>query len=273
MPCLFTVNSCCGFPLKSGTKFIAVASLLTSLVMFCVYASLVVGTANHITEDNSTTARPDVPSISTSATTTPTTTEKSTTPTTTEKSTTPTSITTTGAPTHITTGASTIATTTTTKAPTITSEHPVEVLKKEKRSVTSDESESTSVSPEVQEEQVDMLMIYTVAMVMHLIAMVASSLLIQGIKEENASLMCMWLIWEGILLVFNMEELVRTSYQHQAEGVGHFVHVAINAYFWLVVMSYRLNIVEARGYQLNGGRKASYQELQNMESTSDSSSG
>ena len=51
-------------------------------------------------------------------------------------------------------------------------------------------------------------------------------------------MMC-WLIWEGILLVFNVEELVRTSYQHETEGVAHFVQVAVKAYFWIVVMSYR----------------------------------
>ena len=51
--------------------------------------------------------------------------------------------------------------------------------------------------------------------------------------------MNMWLVWEVILLMFSMEELVRTSYQHQTEGVAYFVQVAVKAYFWLVVMSYR----------------------------------
>ena len=51
--------------------------------------------------------------------------------------------------------------------------------------------------------------------------------------------MNMWLVWEGILLVFNVEELVRTSYQHETQGVAHFVQVVVKAYFWLVVMSYR----------------------------------
>ena len=37
--------------------------------------------------------------------------------------------------------------------------------------------------------------------------------------------MNMWLVWEGILMVFNVEELVRTSYQHETQGVAHFVQV------------------------------------------------
>lgn len=129
------------------------------------------------------------------------------------------------------------------------------------------------MSPEVPDEEVILLMVYMVAVVMYVVEMVASSLLIAGIKKENASLMNMWLIWDGILLVFIVEELVRTSYQHETEGVAHFVQVAVRAYFWIVVMSYRLTVVQARGYQLNGGRKDSYQELQNMESTSESSCG
>jgi len=251
-----------------------VASLLVSLVMVCVYASLVVRIANDINEDTSTDT-PEDSSTSPDESSTPATTPSTTT---TTQSTTSSATTTTTTTTTITT-ASTATTTTTTNITNLKQDmitpspksdtRQDEVSSRKKRS---DGSESSSFSPEVPYEK-NLLMIYTVAMVMYVVEMIASSLLIHGVHKENASLMCLWLIWEGILVVFNVVELVRTTYQQETEGAGHFVQVGVQAYFWLVVMSYRLTVVQARGYQLGGGRKASYQEMQNMESTSDDSSG
>jgi len=256
MHCL-AVTTCCGFSLKSATKFNAVASLLTSLVLLCVYASLVVHTAHDITEDTSETT------ITEATTTKTTSTEATSTEATFTESTSIEAVTTNALSTP-TTVLSTTATskqtpnsTSTLKEPkmtpspkTETPRNEIPVSSKEKRSVSTDGSEPTSVSPNEADKQVNLLMIYTVALVMYVIETVACILLIHGVQKENAYLMCLWLIWEGVLMVFSVEELVRTSYHQETEGLAHFVHVVIKANFWIVVMSYRLTIVQARGYQL-----------------------
>jgi len=236
-----------------------------------VYAGLVVvHTAHDITEDTSADT-PEVsttsPVISTEATSTETTTtETTTTETTTTKTTTTKTILTEAVTTTPTIDLNTTATskqtpnatpTSTLKEPKInpspkteTPQNEIPVSSKEKRSVSTDESEPSSVSPNEADKQVNLLMIYTVALVMYVIETVACILLIHGVQKENAYLMCLWLIWEGVLMVFSVEELVRTSYHQETEGLAHFVHVVIKANFWIVVMSYRLTIVQARGYQL-----------------------
>lgn len=40
--------------------------------------------------------------------------------------------------------------------------------------------------------------------------------------KRKMHLMCLWLIWEGVLMVFSVEELVRTSYHQETEGTCSF---------------------------------------------------
>lgn len=89
----------------------------------------------------------------------------------------------------------------------------------------------------------------------YLAGIIASYLLLTGIKEGKGSLITSWLVWEGILLILNVVELVRSVQHGEAIGALYFVIIAIGIYLWITVASHRHAVeVDARllGYCKQG---------------------
>eukprot|EP00092_Neocalanus_flemingeri_P066740 GFUD01081349.1.p1 GENE.GFUD01081349.1~~GFUD01081349.1.p1 ORF type:complete len:239 (+),score=64.50 GFUD01081349.1:148-864(+) len=234
---MLTVNSCCSFSLKTGTKIIAVLGLAVCVIQLAVNGTF----GAKALYDISKALDQDVSGPSTVST-----------------STMPTSTTTT---TISTTTASTTSTSTTT--PTTGARKPT----KGKRSAVTPPSASqtsSTLTPEELDMKVVSLSVYMIAMVLSMVGLVSNSLLIHGVSKERDGLVLFWLVWMGLDLLLELVELVWNAYMSQGWfAMLNLLLLSGFGYSWLVVASYRQSLERSKGYQVQAS--GSYQELQDME--------
>jgi len=125
---------------------------------------------------------------------------------------------------------------------------------------------TSTLSPEELDMLREIIPFFMTATVLSIVWVVSNSLLIHGVRKEKEGLMLFWLVWEGLFLLFELVDLVRNAHMGQGRfAMVNLILLALSGYFWLVVASYRLSVVQSRGYQVQG-LSESYQELKDMES-------
>eukprot|EP00092_Neocalanus_flemingeri_P019715 GFUD01021351.1.p1 GENE.GFUD01021351.1~~GFUD01021351.1.p1 ORF type:complete len:252 (-),score=80.78 GFUD01021351.1:470-1225(-) len=247
---MLTVNSCCSFSLKTGTKIIAVLGLAVCVIQLAVYGTF----GAKALYDISKALDQDVSGPSTVSTSTMPTTTTTTSPTTIS---TPTASTTT-TPTSTSTSTTSTTTTSTTSA--------TKPNKGKRSAVTPPSASQTSstLTPEELDMKVVSLPIYMIAVVLSMVGLVSNSLLIHGVSKEREGLVVFWLVWMGLDLLLELVELVWNAYMSQGWfAMLNLLLLSGFGYSWLVVASYRQSLERSKGYQVQAS--GSYQELQDME--------